>query len=259
MVELRADSDGVMVLIDGIESSHLDLEDPSHLVFEYMQQMMAVLQLAHTTTQRLQVLHLGGAGCALARAIDAHWPQPRQLVFEIDALLAQYVRQWFTLPRSPRLRIRVGDARTELDSLTPQRFDVVVRDAFQGREVPDHLRTQEFTHAVQRALTPTGIYLANLADSPPLRLARREAATISAVFDHVIAIAEPGVLRGRRYGNVVLAASQAPVQHADLSRALRSLPVPAALVSEQALPDFIAGERPLRDPSPDNETGPHYR
>jgi len=253
-VELRSDSDGVMLLLDGVESSHLDLEDAGHLVFEYMQQMMEVLAASHDPDEddgRLRAIHLGGAGCAFARAIDARWREARQLAVEIDPELARLVREWFDLPRAPRLRIRVGDARAELATVREASADVVIRDAFASRSVPEHLRTTEFTALVAQRLAPGGLYLANLADSPPLKAARREAATISAVFAHVIAIGEPAVLKGRRYGNVVLAASQRPVEHAGLARALRSLPVPAGLIGEDELPDFIAGSTPFLDPEPD--------
>src|SRR5690625_33618 len=82
-----ADPNGVMLLIDGAESSYLDLADPAHLVFEYMQQMMAVLE--ETLPQaRVRAVHLGAAGCALARAVEAHWPNSRQIAVEWDALLA---------------------------------------------------------------------------------------------------------------------------------------------------------------------------
>lgn len=246
-VELRSDSDGVMLLLDGVESSHLDLDDPSHLVFEYMQQMLAVLQATHGEAQRLTAIHLGGAGCAFACAIDALWPEPRQLAIEIDDELARLVREWFELPRAPRLRIRAGDARTELVSAREAGADVVVRDAFQSRHVPDHLRTLEFTNEVAARLRPDGLYLANLADSPPLKQARREAATVSEVFAHVIAIGESAVLKGRRYGNIVLAASQQPVQRVGLARVLRSLPLPAGVIAEAEIVDFVAGATPYRD------------
>lgn len=237
-----------MLLLDGVESSHLDLTDPVHLVFEYMQQMQAVLRATHAGAERLRVLHLGGAGCALARAVDSEWTEPRQVAVEIDALLASQVRDWFDLPRSPRLRIRVGDARRELVTFAEGSLDVVVRDAFSGRHVPDHLRTQELTAEVAQRLRPGGLYLANLADSPPLKDARREAATVRAVFAHVVAIGEPAVLKGRRYGNIVLAASQQPVHRAGLTRALRSLPVPAGIIGEAEIDDFVAGASVLTDP-----------
>lgn len=245
-VELRSDSDGVTLLIDGVESSHVDPADPSHLVFEYMQQMIEVLRVTHPGRQGLRAIHLGGAGCSLARAIDAQWHGARQLAVEIDAELARYVREWFDLPRSPRLRIRVGEAREVLQSRPPDAADVIVRDAFVGRSVPPHLRTLEFTRAVAQRLAPGGVYLANLADGPPFRDARREAATVAAVFGRVSAIAEPSVLRGRRGGNIVLVAAPGPLGP-DLARRLRTLPIPVQLLGFADMPDFIAGSTPFVD------------
>lgn len=249
-VELTTDSadpDGVLLLIDGAESSHLDLADPSHLVFEYMQQMMAVLEES-TEVDRLRAVHLGGAGCSLARAIEAQWPNSRQIAVEWDAQLAGYVREWFDLPRSPLLRIRVADAREAAEAFPAGSKDVVVRDVFVGRTPPEHVRTVEFTQAVSSALAAQGIYLLNTADRPPLTLARREAATVAEVFEHVLAIAEPGVLKGRRYGNVVLAAAHHPLPARRLERRMRSLPIPATVLDAAATREFIGTFQPFTDP-----------
>ena len=98
-------------------------------------------------------------------------------------------------------------------------------------------------------LTPGGLYLANCADRPPLALARAEAATFARVFSHVAVVAEPGVLRGRRYGNVVLAGTDTPglLDRAAVDRALRSAPAPARILLGDDLRDFVAGARPLAD------------
>src|SRR5690625_4425528 len=249
-VELTTDSadpNGVMLLIDGAESSYLDLADPSHLVFEYMQQMMAVLEETMPGA-RVRAVHLGAAGCALPRAVEARWPGSRQIAVEWDALLAGYVRDWFDLPRSPLLRIRVADAREATESITPGSKDVVVRDVFVEREPPEHVRTVEFTRAVASTLAEGGVYLVNTADRPPLTLARREAATVAEVFEHVLVIAEPGVLKGRRYGNVVIAGADRALPAAALDRRMRSLPVPASVLDRAASREFIGTFQPFTDP-----------
>src|SRR5699024_11816352 len=89
-VELTTDSadpNGVMLLIDGAESSYLDLSDPAHLVFEYMQQMMAVLEETMPGA-RVRAVHLGAAGCALPRAVEARWPGSRQIALEWEVRVA---------------------------------------------------------------------------------------------------------------------------------------------------------------------------
>ena len=48
--------------------------------------------------------------------------------------------------------------------------------------------------------------------------ARAQAATWLEAFAHVVVLADPGVLRGRRFGNLVLAASDAPFDLDHLSR-----------------------------------------
>lgn len=250
-VELTPDTDdpsGVLLLLDGVQSSHLYLDDPTRLMFEYMQQMLLFAQHWADANQPLNVVHLGGAGCALPRAMAELWPQSRHLVAEIDAKLAELVRQWFDLPRAPRLRIRTDDARAMVQSLRPGAGDLVIRDTFAGGAVPPHLRTVEFTELVADRLDDGGCYLLNLADNPPLPVARREAATLARVFAHTAVIAEPGILRGRRYGNVVIAGANRPLPTAKLGRTLRTLAPPARLVHGTAFTDFVGTARPFRDP-----------
>src|SRR5690554_1883667 len=115
------------LLLDGVPSSHVDLDDPEYLEFEYMQQMAAVLDRVAPVRAPLTVVHLGGAGCSLARYVHATRPRSRQVAVEIDPLLAEHARTWFELPRSPSLRIRVGDARTVLEAMASSSADVVVR------------------------------------------------------------------------------------------------------------------------------------
>src|SRR5690606_28585540 len=128
----------------------------------------------------LDAVHLGAAGCAMARYLDAARPGSRQIGIDIDARLLELVRDWFALPRAPRLRLRSGDARSQLSSLRTASTDVVIRDVFAGDRTPDHLMTHEFALEVLRVLRPGGTYLVNCADRPPLQTARSEIATLRA-------------------------------------------------------------------------------
>ncbi len=244
----RDDPDGVTLLVNGVPSSHLDLIDPTRLEFEYMQQMAAVAD--RLTPGPVAAVHLGAAGCALARALDAARPGSRQLAVDVDPVLAELVRRWFDLPRSPALRIRIDDARHALSGLADASADLVVRDAFAGDGTPPHLTTAEFVADVARVLRPTGVYLANCADRPPLALARSEAATAATVFGHCAVIAEPAVLRGRRYGNLVVAGTDDAdlLGSAALARALRTLPVPARILLGDDLAGFVGRSPVHHDP-----------
>ncbi len=91
---------------------------------------------------------------------------------------------------------------------------------------------------------------------------RRELATLVAAFGEdawddgrVAAIAEPAQLKGRRYGNVVLAAvapgGGAPgLAGPGLARAVRSLAVPARVLVGGELRTFVGPATPLVDPHP---------
>lgn len=250
------DPDAVTLLVNGVPSSHLDLADPGRLDFEYMQQMAAVLEHLPQEDRPLRAVHLGAAGCAMARWAHARFPGARQVAVDLDPVLVALVRDWFDLPRSPALRLRAGEARAELATLPDAGADAVLRDVFAGDRTPVHVTTEEFARDVSRVLRPGGVYLANCADRPPLSLARAEAATLGAVFAHVGVVAEPGVLRGRRYGNLVVIGTDDPdlLSGPGLARDLRSLPVPARLLVDTELSAFVGRTPPLRDAAP--EVGP---
>ena len=234
---------GVTLLVNGVPSSFVDPDDPEHLEFEYQQQMAAVV--ATLPSGPLRVVHLGGAACGLARALEAARPGSRQVAVEVDARLAELVRTWFDLPHPPALRLRTTDAATWLAGARPGLADVVVRDVFARNQVPADLVTVATARLVARALAPGGLYLVNCVDWPPLAQARAETATLAAVFAHVAVVAETGVLRGRRYGNVVLAASDTSLEAVASSRALRQGVVPARVLLGDAVRDFAAAAAPI--------------
>ncbi|MBO0925714.1 fused MFS/spermidine synthase [Cellulomonas sp. zg-ZUI199] len=240
------------LLVNGVPSSFVDLDDPGLLDFEYMQQAAAVVEVVAERRPDLTVLHLGAGGCALARALAHRHPEARQLAVELDGDVARLAREWFALPRAPRLRLRTGEARAELTGLADATYDVVARDVFAGDRTPDHLTTVEFAREVRRVLRPGGVYVANCADRPPLALARAELATLAAVFPHVGVVAEPAQLRGRRYGNLLLVATDDPdlLDDAGLARTLRTLPVPARLVTGAEVRTLTGAAAPRHDPQP---------
>jgi spermidine synthase len=249
--ELVPDDDGRggwTVYVNGVPSSHLDPSDPLRLDFEYMRWMGDLIDAAAPEGEPLHTLHLGGAGCTLARYVAATRPASRQLVIELDALLVDVVRDSFGLRSSGHLKVRVGDARAVLADLPDARYDVVIRDAFETDAVPAHLRTRGFVAEVARVLTPGGIYLANVPDGGTLDAARLEAATARAVFEEVALAAEPSQFHKKRYGNVVLAASRAPLPAAGWARRLASGAVRATTLEDEEVLAFVAGRRPLEDP-----------
>ena len=174
-------------------------------------------------------------------------PGSRQRVVEIDQPLTDLVREHLPLPRNARIRVRGDDARAGLTALRDASADVVVTDVFAGARTPAHLTSVEFATEAHRVLRPGGLYAGNVADGPPLRFARAQVATLRAVFRHVCLLAEPGTLRGRRFGNLVAVASDADLPLAALTRRCAGDPMPARVVDGADLDRFVGSARPVRD------------
>jgi spermidine synthase len=251
-VELLADADrpgGWLLTIDRIRQSYVDLDDPTYLDFEYVQALADVLDALPEGP--LAVTHIGGGACTLARYVVATRPGSPQIVLEPDAALTALVRARLPLPRASRIRIRAVDGRAGVAALADASADVVVLDAFHGGRVPGELTTLEFLTDVARVLRPGGALLANLADGPPVVYTRRVLATLRAVLPHTLVIAEPAVRKGRRYGNVVLAASRTPLPLAEVQRASARAPFPrtvTATLTGDAKP--LTDADPMRSPQP---------
>ncbi|MDV8067664.1 fused MFS/spermidine synthase [Rhodococcus sp. IEGM 1366] len=232
---------GWILQINGVPSSHIDLADPKTLDFEYMRWIAHLVDSERDPKERLRVLHLGGGACSMARYICATYSDARQVVVEIDSALAELVRDWFDLPRAPLLRIRVGEARAVTETLTDSTRDIIIRDVFAGSTTPVPLTTAQFTTHVRRVLAPGGIYLVNCGDTPDLQGSRAEAATIGAQFEHLAIIADPAMLKGRRYGNMIIAGSDVPIaQSPALARELLGGGVPAHVWGDAEVRKFAA-------------------
>ena len=237
------DPQGRTVVVGGVPSSYVHLGDPTRLDFEYVRWTGDLLDVLADESKPLHCIHIGGAGCTLPRYVAATRPGSRQVVLESDADVVQLARERFGYSRRSGFRLRVADGLEGLAALAEGQWDVVVRDAFAGSTTPAHLTTSRFVGEVARVLTPSGVYVANIADVPGLGLTRREVATARTVFDQIVLVGETQHLRGRRYGNVLLIASRAGLPVAALTRRVASGPVPARVVPPPDVVALAAGAR----------------
>jgi len=79
--------------------------------------------------------------------------------YEINPAVEPIARNLFTYIRESGAQIAIvnGDARTSLTQQAPQRFDVLVIDAFSGDAIPLHLLTTQALELYKRHLAPNGI------------------------------------------------------------------------------------------------------
>ncbi|MFJ5544707.1 spermidine synthase [Micromonospora chalcea] len=235
------------LLLDGAPQSHVDLNDPSHLEFEYVRRLAAALDLVAPASAPLRVLHLGGGALTLPRYVQATRPGSTQRVSEVDGALVELVRRELPWPSDPRLRVRVADARATLTSSRDGAYDVIVADVFAGARTPAHLTSVEYAAEVARVLAPGGSYLANVADGPPLRHAKAQVATVRTVLPRACLVGDAAVLRGRRYGNLVLVASRVEPPVPELARRAAGDWFPGRVLAGAELDRFTGGATAVHD------------
>ncbi|MGW5344621.1 fused MFS/spermidine synthase [Streptomyces sp. HUAS TT3] len=236
-----------LLTVDGAPQSYVDLDDPEHLEFEYARRLAHVLDCAAEPRAALDLLHLGGGALMLPRYAAATRTGSRQTVVEFDAALVGLVEEHLPLPAGSGITVHAADARAWLEGAAPAGADVIVADVFGGSRVPAALTSLEYAREAARVLRPGGLYAANLADGAPFDFLRGQLATFRAVFGQVALVAEPGVLRGRRFGNAVLLAGDRELPVGALARRCAADAFPARVVVGPELDRFVGRAAPVVD------------
>ncbi|WP_329032012.1 fused MFS/spermidine synthase [Streptomyces sp. NBC_01725] len=236
-----------LLTVDGAPQSYVDLDDPAHLEFEYTRRLGHVVDLAADEGDPLTVLHLGGGALTLPRYVSATRPGSTQDVVDADGALLALVAEELPLPDGAGIAVHGADAREWLASAPARSVDLLIGDVFGGSRVPAHLTSVEYAGLAERVLRADGLYAANLADGAPFTFLTSQLATFAAVFEELALIAEPSVLRGRRFGNAVLLASHAPIDTAALARRTASDAFPARVEHGASLRRFTGAAPIVRD------------
>ncbi|MFF5511728.1 spermidine synthase [[Kitasatospora] papulosa] len=236
-----------LLTVDGSPQSYVDLDEPEHLEFEYVRRLGHVVDRAAAPGAPLDAVHLGGGALTLPRYVAATRPGSRQDVAEADRGLAELVRDHLPLPDRADVTVHGADARAWIEKAPEGSADLLIADVFGGSRVPAHLTSVEYARAAGRVLRGDGVYAANLADGAPFGFLRSQLANFAAVFEDIALIAEPAVLRGRRFGNAVLLASHAPLDVPPLTRLCAADVFPARVEHGAALRRFVGGAKTVRD------------
>lgn len=243
---------GVTVLRDGHPQSHVQLDDPELLAFEYVQHFAVVASLL--PDEPIAVTHVGGAGLTFARYLQHVRPGTPQIVLEPDAALTEAVRRELPLPRGHRIRVRAVDGLTGLNALRDNSAQLIVLDAYDDGRVPISLAGPSAWAQLARVAAAEGLVAANVADETDRRYLVRVLATAREYLPHLALIATHDVLKKRRFGNYVLVGSRSPLDVGSLRRGAARSPIPTGVRDEAEVTALARSGKPFTEqdvePSP---------
>ena len=238
------------------DQSYVDLDDPRRLEFDYLQQIAVVIDLVAPPGAPLRAVHIGGAAMTLPRYVAATRPRSAQVVLEPDTELTAFVRTHLPLPARSGIRVRGVDGRSGVAALRDGYADVVILDAFVGPRTPAELTSLEFWTELRRVLRAGGTVIVNITDRGPLGYARRVLAGLAACFPHLLLLAEASTLKGRRFGNVILVGSGAPLAGGEIAAAAGRAPYPYRVLAGARLTQLLAGAAPFTDQEAEESPAP---
>lgn len=253
-VRFIEEDDGVIVEINGVPQSYVDVEDPTKLIFPYMERMADFLDQIAPSGQRYRVVHVGGAGMSLARYVSVTRPTSPQIVLEPDEALTAAVREKLPLPLRSGIKVRPLDGRAGIAGMRDDFAQVIIVDAFSSASVPKELVGVEFFAEIKRVLTPDGLLLMNVIDQRPFDWTRRVVAGLAWLFKEVVVGAEPRIFNQPRFGNLLLGASQSDIPLDDIKKEATKAIWPYRYIGSEKIGRFIAGAEAFTDadaePSP---------
>jgi spermidine synthase len=229
------------------DQSYVDLDDPLRLEFDYVQRLADIVDSVAEPRQRLRVVHVGGAAMTLPRYLAATRPTSAQVVLEPDIELTAFVRRHLPLTARSGIKVRGTDGRRGIAELRDGYADLVIVDAFVGARVPAQLTTGAFLADARRVLSDHGVIIINLTDRGPLGYSKRVLAGVRRAFPHVLLCTEASTLKGRRFGNVIIAGGATPMQHAAIAERAGRPPFPYRVLHGARLKQLLADSVPFSD------------
>jgi len=206
-ISVTDDGDYRYLRLDQYWQSGRDLAAPLRTVFPYTD----YLHLAALFAPPLRHVLFVGLGGGTAQSRFFHdYPDAQIDVVEIDPAVVDTARRYFALPSSPRLAVHVQDGRLWIRR-TPERYDLIVLDAYLIDTIPFHLATREFYENAAAHLTPGGVVESNVIGAtlgPESRLFRAFYKTFRSVFPAVYVFPVDGASQSLQ--NIIMVGGAGP-------------------------------------------------
>jgi len=143
---------------DAAIQSRMQLLEPDALALEYTRTMMGFLMF-EPDPSRIAMIGLGGG--SLAKFCHRHLPRADLTVVEINPHVIALRERFRVPPEGVRFRVVLDDG-AHFVATTPERFDVLMVDAFDAERMPEALGTRRFYDDCADVLQPAGLLVVNL-------------------------------------------------------------------------------------------------
>ena len=181
---VEEDEEARYLYFDKALQSAMNLEDPTTLRLLYNR--YASLGLAfRPKTKKVLIIGLGGG--SIPKKYQKEFPSLEMDVAEVDPEVIQVAKKYFFLKEEKNLRVYPQDGRLFL-TRTPQRYDLILLDAYNTDTIPFHLTTREFFQTAERKLSSDGVMVINIIGAisgPHSRIVRSVAKTLREVFPQI--------------------------------------------------------------------------
>jgi spermidine synthase len=144
--------------VDGINQSMISLSNPEAVPMEYIH--LAMLGMLFTP-QRERVLMIGLGGGTFTSLLRRHYPDLWIDAVEIDPVVVEAAKRFFSVQEDSRFRIHVEDGADFIERVSYS-YDLIFLDAYTQDGLPEHLATVEFFNTVKARLSENGVVVINL-------------------------------------------------------------------------------------------------
>jgi len=183
-IRVEEDEGARYLYFDRTLQSAMNLDDPTRLRLIYSR--YASLGLAFRPDAK-RVLIIGLGGGSIPKKYHKEFPNIEIDVAEIDPEVIQVAKKFFHFRETKNLRVYAQDGRLFLTK-TPQRYDLILLDAYYTDAIPFHLTTREFFELTKRKLAPNGVMVVNVIGAvtgPGGRITRSLVKTLRQSFSQI--------------------------------------------------------------------------
>ncbi|HLY58087.1 MAG TPA: fused MFS/spermidine synthase [Stellaceae bacterium] len=139
-------------------------KDDRDLPVVYTRYMTAALMYSAKADN---ILEIGFGGGRTSWYLHRFLPKAKVTSVELDPAVEAFARKYFGIKDEDNFHLESGDGRLFLTK-SPEKYDIVLIDAYRGPFVPFHLLTKEFYEEVARHLAPGGVVAQNVEPSTML-------------------------------------------------------------------------------------------